>query len=557
MLTFYRQSAPVFLVLLAATAKPVTLAIAVSLLLSACNAANTQSSKPGQAGNNSAADGRQASASSSSRAHNPLIWADVPDPSVIRVGDTYYMSSTTMHMNPGLPIMKSHNLVDWELLGYAYDTLSDGAESTLSDGEQSYGEGSWASSLRYHQGRFYVSTFANHTGKTYIFSTDDIESGDWERATLDELFHDASLVFDQDRVFLIYGNDDIHLVELNAEATAVKPDGLRTTLIEKASSIAGDEFWVPAEGAQLTRKNGRYYLNLISWPAGGMRTQLVYRAERLTGPYEGRIVLEDRGIAQGGLIDTPDGDWYAFLFRDFGAVGRIPYLVPVQWRDGWPQYGIDGKVPERLPIVTAGDGLNNLVTSDEFDYESDADLKLAWQWNHNPNEKGWSVTEQPGYLTLTNRRLDSGLLDTRNTLTQRTFGPESRATVALDASGLRDGDRAGLAALQANHGFVGVEQSDSERSLVMIGGDEGEERVQERIALAESVVYLQIRADFEGQRDRATFWYSLDQEQWTEIGEPLAMEYTLPHFMGYRFALFSYATEQTGGRAAFDYYRVE
>ncbi len=502
--------------------------------------------------------GSASSSSSDQRAGNPLIWADVPDPSVIRVGDTYYMSSTTMHMNPGLPIMKSHNLVDWELLGYAYDTLSDGDESTLSHGEQSYGQGSWASSLRYHQGRFYVTTFANHTGKTYIFSTDDIESGDWERVTLDELFHDASLVFDQGRVFLIYGNDDIHLVELNAEATAVKPDGLRTTLIENASSIAGDEFWVPAEGAQLTRRNGKYYLNLISWPAGGIRTQLVYRAEQLAGPYEGRIVLEDRGIAQGGLIDTPDGDWYAFLFRDFGAVGRIPYLVPVQWQDGWPEYGIDGKVPERLPIAATGDGLNNLVTSDEFDYEFTANLKLAWQWNHNPNGKGWSVTEQPGYLTLTNRRIDSGLLDTQNTLTQRTFGPQSRATVALDASGLRAGDRAGLAALQANYGFVGVEQSDSERSLVMISGNsEGEERVHERIALAESVVYLQIRADFEGRRDRATFWYSLNQEQWTRVGEPLAMEYTLPHFMGYRFALFSYATEQTGGRAAFDYYRVE
>jgi len=533
------------------------LGMAALMLLSGCSGQPGTFGQSERGAEQGAHDASASSPSPDQRASNPLIWADVPDPSVIRVGDTYYMSSTTMHMNPGLPIMKSHNLVDWELLGYAYDTLSDGNESTLSQGEQSYGQGSWASSLRYHQGRFYVSTFANHTGKTYIFSTDDIENGNWERATIDELFHDASLVFDQGRVFLIYGNDDIHLVELNAEATAVKPDGLSTTLIEKASAIAGDEFWVPSEGAQLTRKDGMYYLNLISWPAGGMRTQLVYRAEQLTGPYEGRIVLEDRGIAQGGLIDTPDGDWYAFLFRDFGAVGRIPYLVPVQWRDGWPVYGIDGKVPERLPIVATGDGLNNLVASDDFDYASDADLKLAWQWNHNPNDRGWSVTGPPGYLTLTNQRVDSGLLDTRNTLTQRTFGPKSRATVALDVSELRSGDRAGLAALQANYGFVGVEQTDSGRALVMVSGNAEQEQVQARIPLTQSTVYLQIRADFEDQRDQASFWYSLDQEQWTRIGEPLTMEYTLPHFMGYRFALFSYATEQTGGRAAFDYYRVE
>lgn len=501
------------------------------------------------------------------RARNPLIWADVPDPAVIRVGETYYMSSTTMHMIPGLPLMKSDNLVDWELIGYGHHTLSDGDESTLSNGEQAYGQGSWASSLRYHQGRFYVSTFANHTGKTYIFSTDDIESGQWQRSVIDELFHDASLVFDGGRVFLLYGNDDIHLVELTADATALKPGGLRTTVIENASSIAGDEFWVPAEGAQVLKKDGHYYINLISWPAGGMRTQLVYRAEQLTGPYEGRVVLQDRGIAQGGLIDTPAGDWYAFLFRDSGAVGRIPYLVPVQWRDGWPVYGVDGQVPNALDISSRQPGLGNIVASDDFEYPttkpsaSKGDLKLAWQWNHNPDDRGWSVTERPGYLTLTHRRIDRGLMDTRNTLTQRTFGPESQATVALDTSNLRTGDIAGLAALQAHYGFVGVEQSASGKSLVMVTGEPGDlgatEQVEARIDLTQPLVYLRIRADFRGQRDTATFWYSLDGDQWTKIGTPLAMEYTLPHFMGYRFALFSYATQTLGGRADFDFYRVD
>lgn len=122
---------------------------------------------------------------------------------------------------------------------------------------------------------------------------------------------------------------------------------------------------------------------------------------------------------------------------------------------------------------------------------------------------------------------------------------------------MRSGDRAGLAALQANYGFVGVEQSAAGPALVMVSGNAEQEQVQARFPLTQSVVYLQIRADFEDQRDQATFWYSLDQKQWTRIGKPLVMEYTLPHFMGYRFALFSYATEQTGGRAAFDYYRVE
>lgn len=518
-------------------------------------------------GNNSEVTGRP---EASTLARNPLIWADVPDPAVVRVADTYYMSSTTMHMNPGLPIMKSPNLVDWELMGYVYSTLSDGDESTLSNGEQAYGQGSWASSLRHHEGRFYVTTFANHTGKTYIFSTDDIESGQWERAEINELFHDASLVFDDGRAFLLYGNDDIHLVELTADASAVKPGGLRTTIIENASSIAGENFWVPAEGAQVIKKAGYYYINLISWPAEGMRTQLVYRAEHLIGPYEGRVVLQDRGIAQGGLIDTPDGDWYAFLFRDSGAVGRIPYLVPVHWQDGWPVYGVDGQVSNTLdiPSQSLGMELGNIVTSDEFDYYRPASspktlvsLKPAWQWNHNPDETSWSVTERPGYLTLSHRRADQGLLDTRNTLTQRMFGPASQATVALDTTNLRSGDVAGLAALQAHYGFVGVEQSASGASLVMVSGTSDDllvkERVEDRIALSQSVVYLQIRADFNNLNDTATFWYSLDGEQWIAIGVPLRMEYTLPHFMGYRFALFSYATQVPGGSADFDFYRIE
>ncbi|MDO3386818.1 glycoside hydrolase 43 family protein [Gilvimarinus sp. SDUM040013] len=501
-------------------------------------------------------------------AKNPIIWADVPDPAVIRVDDTYYMSSTTMHMNPGLPIMQSPNLVDWELSGYVYDTLSDGDQSTLSNGKQSYGQGSWASSLRYHQGRYYVTTFANHTGETYIFSTDNIAKGPWARAEIDELFHDASLFFDSGRAFLLYGNDDIHLVELTADATALKPNGLRITIIEKASAIAGENFWVPAEGAQVIKKEGYYYINLISWPANGMRTQLVYRAEQLTGPYQGRIALQDRGIAQGGLIDTTDDQWFAFLFRDSGAVGRIPHLVPVSWRHGWPVYGIDGKVPDTLDIVSQRPALGNIVESDEFVYgqrmatnHKPTLLKPAWQWNHNPDPQGWAVTERPGYLTLTNQRIDQGLLDTRNTLTQRMFGPTSRATVALDTSQLRTGDTAGLAALQAHYGFVGVEQTATGPELIMVSGQSNDtpeqKQVNDRVALAQSIVYLQIRADFRDLNDTATFWYSLDGADWSPIGTPLKMKYTLPHFMGYRFALFNYATQTPGGRADFDFYRIE
>src|SRR5690606_14792988 len=124
----------------------------------------------------------------SSTFKNPVIWADVPDPDVIRVGDTYYMSSTTMHMNPGVPIMKSKDLVNWEIVNYAYDVLEQGDKQALRNGQNEYGQGSWASSLRYHDGTFYLAFASFSAGKTYIYQTNDIENGEWKRSELDGVY---------------------------------------------------------------------------------------------------------------------------------------------------------------------------------------------------------------------------------------------------------------------------------------------------------------------------------------------------------------------------------
>jgi beta-xylosidase len=279
------------------------------------------------------------------KAHNPVIWADVPDPSIIRVGDVYYMSSTTMHFTPGVPIMKSDNLVNWHIINYAYSTLEDSDAFLLQNGENAYGRGTWASSLRYHNEIFYLATFSYTTQKTYIFRTDDIEAGPWETFTLDGLYHDPSLFFDDNRAFLLYGVNDIRIIELTPDASALKVGGVNQILIPDAKKIAGTEFHVPAEGAHILKFNGYYYVSLISWPAGGMRTQLTYRSESLLGTYTGKIALQYDGVAQGGLIDTPEGDWYGFLFKDHGSVGRVPMLVPATWENDWPIFGIDGKVP--------------------------------------------------------------------------------------------------------------------------------------------------------------------------------------------------------------------
>jgi len=492
-------------------------------------------------------------------ARNPILWADVPDLAIIRVGDTYYTSSTTMHLSPGLPIMKSGDLVNWKIVSYAYDTLGENDALTLSNGKNAYGAGSWASSLRHHAGTFIATTFSGTTGKTHVYTTRDIEKGPWKEVSFGPALHDHSLFFEDDgRAYMIHGAGNIRLTELKPDLSGLKPGGADQVIIPDASRVAGPNVGLPAEGSQLRKINGKYYLSNITWPRGGMRTQLIFRADRLTGPYEGRVALQSEGVAQGGLIDTPGGDWYALLFQDRGAVGRVPFLVPVRWADGWPVLGVDGKVPAALKIPVGEGGTSGLVTSDDFTRGPGRPaLPLAWQWNHNPDPRHWSLTQRPGYLRLTAGRVDADFVSARNTLTQRTFGPECSGTVSLDTTAMKDGDCAGLGALQKKYGFVGVRMAGGARSVVMVSAESDAPAELESVPLPQKNVFLKIDFDFRDRADKARFYYSLDGRKWTSIGKPLRMAYTLPHFMGYRFALFNFATREAGGSADFDWFRVE
>lgn len=493
------------------------------------------------------------------QATNPIIFADVPDISIIRVADNYYMSSTTMHMSPGVPIMKSNDLVNWKLVSYAYDTLVSNDEMNLDNGKSTYGRGSWASSLRYHNGTFYVSTFAATSGKTHIYSTKNIEKGPWKAVSFSPSYHDHSLFFDDDgRVYLIYGAGKLRLVELNADATGVKPGAPEQVIIENASAPAGTNINLNAEGSQLFKIKGKYYLFNITWPRGGMRTVVIHRADKITGPYEGKLGLQDLGVAQGGLIDKPDGTWYSYLFRDYGAVGRIPYLVPVKWEDGWPVLGVDGKVPETLNLPASKGLIPGIVESDEFTRrKGEPALPLVWQWNHNPDNKLWSLNERKGFMRLKTGRTDTSFLFAKNTLTQRTIGPVCSGSTMLDISKMKDGDFAGLCLLQKNYGLVGVRAEGDRKSIVMINGNGGTPVEAQTIPLTQKAIYFRAECDFTNRKDVANFFYSLDGKSWTPVGTQLKMAYTLPHFMGYRFGLFNYATKNVGGFADFDYLRIE
>ena len=489
-------------------------------------------------------------------ATNPLIYTDVPDASMIRVGNNYYMVSTTMHMSPGVPIMKSTNLVDWELVNYAYDRLIESDQMNMTNGQNAYSKGSWASSINYKDGTYYIHTFSYTTNKSHIYKTTDIENGPFTAYSISPLAHDASLFFDDDgKAYLAYGHDDITLRELNSTVTDYQAGGYNQVIIKKASSVAGSSFILTAEGTQMFKIDGWYYVVNICWPSGKGRTVVVHRSKNLKGPYEGRMALDDQGVAQGGFIGTPTGKWYAYLFQDHGAVGRIPYLVPVKWENNWP---VIGPVPTTLDIVKVKKDLRGIVKSDDFGtiQKKNKGLGLEWQWNHNPVNTAWSLTARPGFLRLTNDRVDASFVATRNTLTQRSIGPESIGSVAIELDGMKDGDVAGLGALQYSYGYVGVKMTGNSKSIVMVNGTNNNPVEVASVPISQNRVYLKIRMDFKNRADKAYFSYSLDGTTWKSIGNTLSMSFDLKHFVGYRFGLFNYGTRSAGGYVDFDYYII-
>lgn len=490
-------------------------------------------------------------------AHNPIIFADVPDMSIVRVGGSYYMSSTTMHMCPGVPIMKSDDLVNWKVVSYAYETLGDNDALNLNNGKNAYGSGSWASCIRYHDETFYVSTFSSTTGKTYIWSAKDPEKGPWKEISFSPSLHDHTLYFDDDgRVYMIYGNRRLTLVELNSDLSGIKPGGINQVIIENCSLPSGSNSGL-GEGSQLFRYNGKLYLFNITWPRGGMRTVVVHRADRITGPWEGKMVFQDKGVAQGGMVDTPDGRWFAYLFRDYGSVGRIPYIVPMRWEDGWPVIGIEGKVPDVLDLPESRGLIPGIIASDEFKRKKgEPDLPLVWQWNHNPVNELWSLTAREGWLRLTTGRVDTLFVQARNTLTQRTFGPECSGSVSVDVSGMKEGDFAGLVVLQRKFGQVGVKFENGSKRIVMVSAQSGKPVEIQSVPLSQKKVYFKAVCNFRDLADVADFFYSLDGRNWISIGSQLKMEYSMPHFMGYRYGLFNYAGITPGGYVDFDWFRI-
>lgn len=497
--------------------------------------------------------------------HNPVIWADVPDPDVIRVGDDYYMVSTTMHLMPGCPVMHSKDLVNWETIGYVFDTLNDTPRYDLEDGTV-YGKGQWATSLRYRDGVFYVLFSPNDQPyRSYIYKAAD-PAGPWELVTRTDHFHDASLLLDDDgRSYVFYNGGQIRLRELNSDLSGVKEGGIDKVVIFPDSEETGLH-----EGSRVIKHNGKYYAFVISWPGGKPRRQLCYRADNVEGPYEKMVVLESRFggfpyVGQGCLVDGKDGDWWGMIFQDRGGVGRVLTLNPVTWKDGWPILGdSEGKVPSEIEMRLSAEIKGRVAESDDFD----GSKSIYWQWNHNPVDSAWSLTERPGFLRLNTSRVVSNLFEAPNTISQRMVGPLSEAAVKIDVSGMLPGDKAGLAAFNGDSGLIFVDCDDngkyivmSESSVVIGEPDHKVTAVNDtevaRMPIEDNIVYLKIDTDFNPGRDIARSYWSPDGSSWNQMGGEFKMVFDYRRFfMGTRFAVFNYATRQLGGHVDVDSFKI-
>ncbi len=511
---------------------------------------------------------------------NPLINADFPDPDIILVGDTYYLATTTMHNFPGVTILKSKDLVNWEYCANPLLKISDEDPYNLANGKNAYAGGQWAPSLSYHNGKFIVNFIAfGHDGYDdggdWILTATDPE-GTWEMTKLEGFYYDSGFLFDDNRdhlhglaadgtengdgyLYVAAGIGNITVSQLNAST-------FKEIKSQQVLSVGNG-----LEGSHMYHIGDYYYI--YATYGGTEGSQTIFRSTSPFGPYEehdGRI-FANQHIHQGGLVETQTGEWWTILFKDAGAIGRIPYLEPVTWADGWPTLGNSGTdvskngAKYKKPDVGNTYPKTYLPTNDTF---TDPTLGLQWEWNHNPDDTAWSLLESPGNLRLHTASVTDSLNGARNMLTQRIFGynPEGTAsgsytdsygTISLDTYGMQDGDVAGLAIFQDPYAYIGVKVVNGKKYFVQYRSSydttspvevTGDEVTADRI-------YLRAVANF--GTSKANFYYSYDNETWTKFGNEMDMRYTLKVFVGNRFGIFNYATRSLGGYVDIDWFSTE
>jgi len=505
---------------------------------------------------------------------NPLFYDEFSDPDIIRVGDDYYLTGTTMHTMPGLPVMHSKDLVNWEFLSYAVDKLDFGPEFRLEDGKDVYGQGIWAPSFRYHNGTFYIFSNINRHN-THLFTATN-PKGPWKHTKMNKSFHDLSVLFDDDgKVYVVWGYEELRLAELNAEFTDIKP-GTEQVIVPKGKGAG--------EGCHFYKIDGKYYITNTNYDP--LCYQVCLRADNPAGPYEINVMSaeENLGIGtgwrlpdtrkgppfnlvapvenyvgcipmhQGGIVQIQSGEWWGWSMMDHNSVGRILCLSPVTWENGWPYFGLPGnltRTPRTWVKPNTGFSSQPHAPYERSDDFSATALKPIWQWNHVPVDNKWSLKVRKGYLRL-NSLPAKDYWSARNSLTQRGIGPESEATTEIDIKGLKSGDIAGLALLNLPYAWIGLSKTTTGFEIKQFDQQSGNTQT-ERINA--SRVWLRAHCNFD--TEKAQFSYSTDGESFRDLGNEYTMVFQLRTFQGVRYSLFNFNTNGTeGGYADFNSFIV-
>ena len=477
---------------------------------------------------------------------NPVLVADYSDPDVIRYGDKYYMVASDFHFM-GMQVLESDDLVNWRIISQIYDRLDLPGWETM----EHYSGGSWAPSIRWHDGKFYVYFCTPDEG--LFMSQADSPEGPWSPLhTVKAIarWEDPCPFWDEDgNAYLghsLKGAGPIIIHRMSPDGKELLDDGV--TVYEG----------ITAEGTKIHKWNGWYYLSI---PEGGVRNgwQTVLRSKSIYGPYDRKVVLETgstsvNGPHQGAIVDTPYGEWWFVHFQQLGALGRVVHLQPIHWEDGWPVMGEDydgngqGEPVSRWKKpVTAKKSIRRELpaSSDKF---NGTQLGLQWQFNHNPVDGAWSLTGDA--LAIDALKADS-FAHARNTLSQKLMGFKGSYTVCLDMSLFAEGQKAGLACMGKENYCIGVRQGTAGRELYF--EKDGEILATERIDA--SKLWLRLSFDAEDFKDSFAFSYSLGGRRFIPFGEAFTAQFGF--WKGARPALFSYNELADGGTALFRDFRNE
>ena len=488
---------------------------------------------------------------------NPVIDNDAPDSEILRVGEDFYYQQSTFHFLPGNTIYHSKDLVNWRPVGHSipsYELMSEQYAYTMTENgrRNAYGRGSWAPTLKYHDGIFYSACYVWKDGKPwkngpehngnglFLISRSKSIEGPWEMNAIDANLYDPSLFFDDDgRVYVFHGQGKLYVTELDKKLTKiVKPAKL---VIEKEGYC---------EGTHAYKRNGWYYF-YNTW--GG---QHCFRSKNIYGPYEHKeLLFTDMAypaswLHQGGLVDTPDGEWWTIIFQDRGKYGREPWLMPVEWVDDWPV--IQACRTHAKPVMGNGERVMGNVDwrSDDF---SAAEIGAQWQWNHEPDPNGWSLAERPGFLRLKPQQTAEGLRFARNTLAQPPQDPDSGCIAKVDVSNLKEGDWAGVGMLASWSTFIGVTVRDGKRYVAQVSQSEPWECDIKGEFPIGRVKTIWLKAEIPEFEFSVKYSFSIDGKHFVSLADKMGIPYNFfADWLGPRYCLFCYSTCETGGWADFD-----